>query len=108
MGFPNAMLRVIWPDGTELLAEDARDLLARLGSLQWTPLDAWTMKRRLADRAAAWSGADVDPELDDHSFLRALEGAGMLTVVSLAEQAKPSLHLMAEEPSEEGTGQLPR
>lgn len=97
MGVPNAMIRVLFPDGTELLATDATDLLSRLGALQWTPLDAFTMKQRLSDRAWAWSGGAVDPALPDHDFLKALEEAGLFALDQLADRAKPSLHPFQQE-----------
>jgi len=92
------MLRAIWPDGTELLATDAGDLLDRLGRLQWEPQDRDAMKARLADRAWAWSATPVDSLLPDDLFLVALEGAGLLVIDQMADQAKAPGIVRPEEP----------
>jgi len=86
----NASVRLIWPDGTELLGEHAHDVLARLGRIQWDPCDVLTMKVRMAQRAIVWSGTAVSPLLSDDDFLDALEGAELLVVDRFAVRAKPA------------------
>ena len=79
-----------WPDGTALPGEDPTDVLARLGRLQWTPLDVAAMKAALSDRAYAWSGAVLDPLLPDDEFLTALDASGLCAVVYGGTPVKPS------------------
>lgn len=81
-----------WPDGTEIKAADATDALARVGNLQWSPMDVPTIKARLSDRAWAWSKATIDPLLPDDEFLTALDASRLCAVIYGPEPAKPPAH----------------
>lgn len=85
------MIRLYWPDGTVLAGKDADDVLARLGRLQWTPLDVETMKARLADRVLALFGIEVDPALPSDEFLTAIDAAALCAVDYSGDPAKPSV-----------------
>lgn len=84
-----APVTLMFPDGTEIPAKDATDAIARLGALQWTPLDVPTMKARLADRAWAWNQSVIDADLPDDEFLTALDATTMVAVVWSPHPAKP-------------------
>jgi hypothetical protein len=79
-----------WPDGTALPGEDATDVLARLGRLQWQPLEVAAMKAALSDRAWALLGVPLNPSLPDDEFLTALDASGLCAVVYGGTPVKPS------------------
>lgn len=84
------MIALHFPDGTVLSGEDATDVLARLGRLQWTPCDVPTMKERLSDRAWAVSRSAIDGTLPDDEFLTALDASGLCKVDYAGTPTKPA------------------
>lgn len=80
---------LVFPDGTTIGGTDATDVLARLGRIQWTPVDVIATKEHLSNRAWAWSHFALDPQLADDEFLTALDASQMVQVVWGALPAKP-------------------
>ena len=74
------MMRMLFPDGTEIKGISPVDLLCQIAKIQWEEVGVDAMKHLLAARARAWNNAVIDPTLDDDSFISALGESGMVFV----------------------------
>ena len=74
------MIHVYWPDGSVTRGETATEVLAKISDKQWDEPD--DVKALLAQRAAGWNLAIIDPTLPDDLFLQALGGTGMVFVTN--------------------------
>lgn len=74
------VVAVLWPDNTMDVGDDATEILERVRADQFGHCDGREIKVTLAERAQVWSGAWVDPGLDDEAFLDELNRAGLCLV----------------------------
>lgn len=77
---PLPVVTLVFPDGTELAGASDRDVLERLGRLQWTPVTPEVMKGYLSDRVWNLGQHVIDPELPDPEFLDALDQTTIVLV----------------------------
>jgi hypothetical protein len=85
-------VRLLFPDGCTMTADDAVSVLLLWGAVQWTPVtDLAEVKVELARRAGALRGADVDPSLPADVFLEALDEAALVAVLHVPAKSKPGV-----------------
>lgn len=68
---------VKWPDGSQMTARSATELILHLAAKQWQPLTHDQMKMQLSKRAQAWSSKFIHYAQDDEPFLRELNRVGL-------------------------------
>lgn len=72
------VVEAIFPDGARVSAPGWVELEDALMDDEWNPHTTRAFRREMRDRAKAWSGRTIRKDVDSESFLRKLEGAGML------------------------------
>lgn len=80
------MIRVLFPNGTVVEAEDADELLEIWREKEWNrdlPEHLWS--NELARRAWVWSGTVVNPALRSDELLEELAHAGLVKIKSKGE-----------------------
>ena len=74
-------VKIYWPDYTVTSADNASEVLLKIGKKQWKiETEVKSIKRMLSRRAYNWSGVQIDPELPNRQFLKALGESGMVFV----------------------------
>jgi len=72
------MVRITWPDGVSLGADDASSALQAAADDQWTPCSVAEFRAILCERVEFWSGVTVEDVGSDHDLLTRLAAAGLL------------------------------
>jgi len=80
------MLQIIWPDGHVDTGPTWEAVFDQIRRAQWYVECERVFRETLSDRALVWSKGrmEIDPDLPLPDLFRALEKAGMLTIVSEA------------------------
>ena len=76
-----AWIEVRWPDKSITFGESAEAIIERAASVQWQETDVERMRNLLSDRAWTLFDAAIAPDLPADEFLRALDDAGMLSII---------------------------
>lgn len=74
------MIRITWPNGQRLTAEDAVSLIEKIAEKPWNARTARQMREELSRRAYVWSGEIVNPTLPPDDFVVELANAGLFRI----------------------------
>ena len=84
-------IMIEWPDGTMDVGPTPEAVLEMIAADQWHDYTPEEMRSVLSDRAWAWSGAAIAPDLPLSEFFRKMEEAGICVILRWMPPADPEV-----------------